>query len=92
MNSEQRLVITILRDADGDEVLQALLEAEFRVTRIASTGGFMRRGNSTLLIGVKKERVDTAIQIIRNYSAPAIDPGLKRATVFVLKVDQFEQI
>ena len=92
MNSDQRLVITILRDADGDEVLQALLDAEFRVTRIASTGGFMRRGNSTLLIGVKEERVDTAIQIIRNYSAPAIDPGLKRATVFVLKVDQFEQI
>ena len=42
--------------------------------------------------GVKKERVETAIQIIRDHSAPAIDPGLKRATIFVLKVDQFEQI
>jgi len=92
MNSEKRLIITLLRDANGEEVLKALLDADFRVTRIASTGGFMRRGNSTLLIGVVKDRVDAAIQLIREHSAPAIDPGLKRATVFVLKVDQFEQI
>ena len=92
MNSEQRLVIAILRDADGEEVLKVLLDEDFRVTRIASTGGFMRRGLSTFLIGVEKERVETAIHLIREYSAPAIDPGLKRATVFVLKVDKFEQI
>ena len=92
MSSEPRLVIAILRDIDGDEVLKALLDANFRVTQIASTGGFLRRGNSTLLIGVEKERVETAVQLVREHSAPAIDPGLKRATVFVLKVDQFEQI
>lgn len=92
MSSEQRLIIAILRDADGGEVLKALLDADYRVTRIASTGGFMRRGNATLLIGVEKERVEIAMQIIRDHSAPAIDPGLKRATVFVLKVDQFEQL
>jgi uncharacterized protein YaaQ len=92
MNSDKRLIIALLRDADGEEVLKALLEAEYRVTRISSTGGFMRRGNSTLLIGVLKERVEAAIKIIREHSAPAIDPGLKRATIFVLKVDQFEQL
>ena len=92
MSSEQRLIVAILRDADGEEVLQALLDNDFSVTRIASTGGFMRRGNSTLLIVVGKERVEAAIQLIRDHSAPAIDPGLKRATVFVLKVDQFEQV
>lgn len=92
MSSEKRLIIALLRDADGEDVLQALLDADFRVTRIASTGGFMRRGNSTLLIGVEKESVETAVQLIREHSAPAIDPGLKRATIFVLKVDRFEQI
>lgn len=92
MNSEQKLIIAILRDADSEEVLKALLEAGFRVTRIASTGGFLRRGTSTFLIGAQKERVEGAVQLIREHSAPAIDPGLKRATVFVLKVDQFEQI
>ena len=92
MNSDMRLIIAILRDADGEDVLRALLDADFRVTRIASTGGFMRRGNSTFLIGVEKEKVETAVQLIREHSAPAIDPGLKRATVFVLKVNQFEQL
>jgi uncharacterized protein YaaQ len=92
MNSEQRLIIAIIRDTDSEDMLKALLEAHFRVTQVASTGGFMRRGNSTFLIGAEKERVETAIRLVREHSAPAIDPGLKRATVFVLKVDQFEQI
>ena len=92
MNSEQRLFIAILRNEDGEEALSSLLDANFRVTRIASTGGFMRRGNSTLLIGVEKEQVETAVKLIREHSAPAIDPGLKRATIFVLKVDQFQQL
>jgi len=92
MNSEKRLIIALLRDENSDEVLNALLDAEYRVTRIAATGGFMRRGNSTLLIGAEKEQVEAAIKIVRDHSAPAIDPGLKRATVFVLKVDQFEQL
>jgi uncharacterized protein YaaQ len=92
MNSEKRLIIALLREANSEEVLNALLDAEYRVTRIAATGGFMRRGNSTLLIGIEKKQVEAAIKIIRDHSAPAIDPGLKRATVFVLKVDQFEQL
>jgi uncharacterized protein YaaQ len=92
MNSDQRLIIAIMRDADSEDMLKALLEQKFRVTQIASTGGFMRRGTSTFLIGVEKELVESAVQLIRNHSAPAIDPGTKRATVFVLKVDQFEQI
>ncbi len=87
-----KLVIAIAYDTNGEEILHALLEGGFRVTRIASTGGFLRRGNATFLIGVKDENVPAAIKLIREHSAPAIDPGLKRATVFVLNVDRFEQI
>jgi uncharacterized protein YaaQ len=92
MSTEKRLIIAILRNTEGNEVLNALLDADYRVTRIAATGSFMRRGNATLLIGVDETRLATALQIIRDHSAPAIDPGLKRANVFVLKVDQFEQL
>ena len=92
MNSDQRLIIALMRDTDSEEMLKALLEQKYRVTQIASSGGFMRRGTSTFLIGVEKEHVETVVKLIRNHSAPAIDPGTKRATVFVLKVDQFEQI
>jgi uncharacterized protein YaaQ len=91
-NDNMKLVIAIIRDTDGDAILQALLDASYRVTRIASTGGFLRRGNTTLLIGVEAERVQAAIQLVKEHSASPIDPGLKRATVFVLAVDRFEQI
>jgi uncharacterized protein YaaQ len=87
-----KLIVAILHDTDGGPTLQALTEAGFRVTRIASTGGFLRRGSATLLIGVEGEQVPAALQILHEHSAPPVDPGLKRATVFVLKVDGFEQI
>jgi len=91
-SSNMRLILAVVRDADSETILQALLKDGYRVTRISSTGGFLRRGNATLLIGVEAEKVKTAVQMIRENSAPAIDPGLKRATIFVLKVDRFEQL
>jgi uncharacterized protein YaaQ len=87
-----KLIVAILHDTNGEPALQALTEAGFRATRVSSTGGFLRRGNSTLLIGTEAERVPAALGILREHSAPAMDPGLKRATIFVLKVDRFEQI
>lgn len=87
-----KLIIAIVHHTDGEDVLRALTGAGYTVTRIASSGGFLRRGNATLLIGVEADRVPAAIQLIREQSAPPIDPGLKRATVFVLGVERFEQI
>ena len=87
-----KMIIAILHNTDGESTLEALTQADFRVTRVAATGGFLRRGNVTLLMGVDEKQVSDAMQILREHSAPAIDPGQKRATVFVLNVDQFEQI
>ncbi len=87
-----KLIIAIVHHTDGEGVLRALTEAGFSVTRIASSGGFLRRGNATLLIGAEAARVPDAVQLIREHSAPPIDPGLKRATVFVLNVERFEQL
>ncbi len=87
-----KLIVAILHHTDGEDILHALTEAGFRVTRIASSGGFLRRGNATLLVGAEAEKVPSAVQIIREHSIPPVDPGLKRATVFVLKVDRYEQL
>ncbi len=86
-----KLIIATVHHTDGEEILRALHEAGFRVTRIASSGGFLRRGNATLLIGAPAEQVASAIDLIRQHSPAPLDPGLKRATVFVLKTDRFEQ-
>ena len=86
-----KLIIAILRDSDADDVTQALTDGEYRVTRIASTGGFLRRGVVTLLIGLEDSRVDDAIQVVR--SNVSHDNGEEnRGTVFVLPVDNFTQV
>jgi uncharacterized protein YaaQ len=87
-----KLIITILRDEDSEPVTHALVEAGFRVTRIASTGGFLRRGSTTLIIGVEEEMVDQAFEIVRQRCTPVIETGIRRATLFVLNVDRFTQI
>ena len=84
-----KMIIAILRDVDSDPVSHALTSASYRVTVIASTGGFLRRGNTTLLIGTEDEKVENAVTIIRKSCTPANEPEQKRATIFVLKVDQY---
>jgi uncharacterized protein YaaQ len=87
-----KLIIAIIRDSDNEPVSRALTSADYRVTCVASTGGFLRRGQSTLLIGVEDERVERALQIIRESSSTPTDPNTKRAIVFVLKVDQYTHL
>jgi len=87
-----KLIITITSDDDCEPVSQGLIASGFRVTRISSTGGFLRRGTSTLMIGVEKEKADEALEVIRNSVSPVTDPGMKRATIFVLNVENFTQV
>jgi uncharacterized protein YaaQ len=84
-----KLIIAIIRDVDNEPVSHALTSSNFRVTVIASTGGFLRRGSTTLLVGVDDEQLDQALETIRKNCAPPSEQGTKRATIFVLKVDQF---
>ncbi len=87
-----KMMIVVLNDQDGDPVIKALVDDEFRVTRIASTGGFLRRGNTTLLIGTEEERVEKAMEIIRVNLKKPDQSGVGRATVFVLNVDRYHQL
>ncbi len=87
-----KLIVAVLRDDDSEPILQALISEGFRVTRIASTGGFLRRGSTTMMIGVEDDKVDEAINIIDKNCAVTVEPGLKRATLFVLNVNRFTQL
>ncbi len=91
-SDKMKLALALVPDADAESIIEALTNSKFSVTRVSSTSGFLRRGQATLLIGVEAEKVQECIRLIREHSAPAIDSGLKRVVVFVLKVDQFEQI
>ena len=86
-----KMIIVIVKDSDAEQVTQALTASDFRVTRIASTGGFLRSGVVTLLIGVDDERVEAGIQVVRDQLG-ASDPKESRATIFVVPVQRFEQV
>ncbi len=60
-----KLVIVILGDGEAEAAVRNLVEAGFRVTRVASSGGFLRRGNTTLLMGMEPEKVDQALAVVR---------------------------
>ena len=86
-----KLLFAVLKDDDVDNVIQALTKDGFRVTRVASTGGFFHKGSTTLLIGVDDDKVEAAIQVLR--SKTTTEPNeQKRATVFVVPVSRFEQL
>ena len=86
-----KMIIVIIKDHDADPVTQALTAENFRVTRIASTGGFLRAGVATLLIGVEDADVEAAIRVMRQSLGEA-KPGEKRATLFVVPVEKYEQV
>lgn len=85
-----KMIIVIIKDQDADTLTQAFTAASFRVTRIASTGGFLRSGVVTMLLGVENDQVDHVIQTVRD--ALPSKGGEKRATLFVVPVDRFEQV
>ena len=59
-----KLVLAIVQDEDAFHVMDLLIEKEFQLTKLASTGGFLRAGFTTLVCGVKEERVPELIELI----------------------------
>lgn len=59
-----KLVIAIVQDYDTDPMLRAVSAAGLRATRIASTGGFLRMGNTTVLLGVEDDQVSDCLAIL----------------------------
>ncbi|MHB0877317.1 MAG: cyclic-di-AMP receptor [Anaerolineae bacterium] len=96
-----KVVLAITTSEGADDIADALRDKSFRVTMMSSMGGFLRRRNATLMIGVADEQVDDVLQVIREH-APAPKPVtrglLSRQTVtpqssvtaFVLDMSRLE--
>lgn len=61
-----KLVIAIVEDEDSIDLIDALTDVEYRVTKLATTGGFLKSGNTTLMVGVEEEKVKDVIDIIKD--------------------------
>ena len=60
-----KLIIAIVQDQDAMRLIEALLRKEYRATKLASTGGFLKKGNTTLLVGVDDDKVDEVVDLIK---------------------------
>lgn len=60
-----KLVVAVVQDKDSVRLLEALVEKGYRATKLASTGGFLRSGNTTLLIGVEDRYVPKVVEVIK---------------------------
>ena len=91
------LVLSVVQNEDAEPVTRALLAAGHRVTRINTAGGFLRRGNVTLLVGVDEAQVDDVLRIIGANCRPqpqatSIEAPTHAATAFVLEASRFAQV
>lgn len=53
-----KLLVIIVQDDDINKLIKELNNIKVGVTRLASTGGFLKKGNTTILVGAQKARVE----------------------------------
>lgn len=59
-----KLIVAIVQDQDVNALMDALTEKKYRVTKLSSTGGFLKSGNTTLLIGVEDDKVNEVKELV----------------------------
>lgn len=60
-----KLVLAVIHDEDSNRLTSVLSEKGFGATKLATTGGFLKHGNTTIMIGVEDERVDEVLDVIK---------------------------
>jgi uncharacterized protein YaaQ len=60
-----KLILAIVNKDDTHKLMEALVKRGFKATLISSTGGFLREGNSTLIIGAEENKVEEILGILR---------------------------
>ena len=63
-----KLIVAIINNDDANAVVNGVTEAGYSATRLSTTGGFLRAGNTTIIVGCEDEKVDKAIELIGSES------------------------
>lgn len=93
-----KLIIAIIDDQYINEIVKTLMENKLRMTKLASSGAFLKAGNTTLLIGAEEQDMDNTISLIRGICE--VKEGKRRtknadvagANLFILDVDQHMRV
>ena len=86
-----KIILAVIRDSDEAQVVDQLIARGNRVTRMSSTGGFLRRGNVTLMIGVEDDQLQPVIDLVKETCTVA-DGFENRAVLFVLNSLDFHKV
>ena len=60
-----KMIIAVVQDKDSSRLQDALVEKDYRATKLATTGGFLKAGNTTFMIGVEDAQIEDVMDIIR---------------------------
>ena len=85
-----KLILAIIQDHVAQDVLHELSENKIRATKLSSTGGFFKKGNTTILISIEDEKVDRVKEMILNISKnkETVDDITANTVLFVLNMNQ----
>ena len=88
-----KLLVTIVQNRIANELIQELSEENYRTTTLSSTGGFLREGNTTLLIGVEENKKQEVEEIIQRVSQRNSSEGehIANAIIFVLPMEAYKR-
>jgi uncharacterized protein YaaQ len=86
-----KLMSVIIQDRNSDRVIEALIREGYAITRMASTGGFLRQGNVTLLLGLESKQVSKVMTLLKN-NCISTDPNRHAATIFVLDMPEYLKV
>lgn len=90
-----KLIIGIIQDEYINKLSRVLLDKKIRTTKLASTGGFLKSGSTTLLMGVKQEDLDDVMDLVRSVCTSkkqekdGKEVVVGGANLFILDVNQF---
>ena len=60
-----KLIMAIVQDKDSNRLANEFIDANIRATKLSSTGGFLKAGNSTFIIGIEDDLVQDALELIK---------------------------
>ncbi len=66
MSKTKKMVIAIVHDNDAHNLMDNLASEGYQTTKMASTGGFLREGNTTFIIGTDEKHVEKVLDIIND--------------------------
>ena len=89
-----KLILAIIQDHIAQDVLNELSENKVRATKLSSTGGFFKKGNTTILVGIEEEKLDRVKEMILNISKnkETVDDKTANTVMFVLNMNQFIRV